>query len=82
MMLCTRETELILLPALPSEWPDGEITGLKAMGGLTVDIRFAGGKLAETHIRAEKAPLKPVAVRYAGATLATVDSACDISLKL
>ena len=52
------------------------------MGGLTVDIRFAGGKLAETHIRAEKAPLKPVAVRYAGATLATVDSACDISLKL
>jgi len=81
MMLCTRETELVLLPALPSEWPDGEITGLKAIGGLTVDIRFAAGKLAEARIRAEKAPMKPIAVRYAGQTLATVDSACDITLK-
>lgn len=70
-----------LLPALPASWADGEITGLKTMGGLTVDIRFEGGKLAEAKIKAEQAPFRPVAVRYAGATLAVVDSPCDLTLQ-
>lgn len=81
MLMRTRPEELILLPALPSEWPDGEITGLKAMGGLTVDIRFAGGKLEEAHIRGDITPRKPISVRYAGKTLCVIDAPCSVTVR-
>ncbi len=80
MLLRSRQDELILLPALPDEWPDGEITGLRGIGALTVDIRFAGGKLSGAKIRCDKAPRKPIAVKYAGKVLATIDSVGEITL--
>ena len=45
-LLLQSHTDCIeLLPALPSVWSEGEITGLCARGGLTVDLRWSGGRV-------------------------------------
>lgn len=42
---------LRVLPALPDEWPDGSVCGLRARGGITVDVRWAAGRIAALRLR-------------------------------
>jgi alpha-L-fucosidase 2 len=50
MLLQSDGEEIELLPALPAIWRDGEIRGLRARGGFTVDIAWRGGRLEHARI--------------------------------
>lgn len=50
-----------LLPALPSAWPSGEITGLRTRDGFEIDLEWNDGKL--TRCRVESLLGQPAVVR-------------------
>ncbi len=54
MLLQSHAGEISLLPALPSAWPEGFVTGLRARGGYTVDVSWSGGKINNLTLRADQ----------------------------
>ena len=53
MLLQSYHEELDFLPALPSEWPAGECSGLRARGGFTVDIQWQEGQLVSATVHSQ-----------------------------
>ncbi len=50
MLLQSREGKIFLLPALPSSWKNGKVTGLKAIGNITVDIEWKNGQMVNYNL--------------------------------
>jgi alpha-L-fucosidase 2 len=67
MLLQSSVGQIDLLPALPSAWQNGQVTGLRARGGFQVDETWQAGKLISATIHSDTGD--PCSVRYQGKTL-------------
>jgi alpha-L-fucosidase 2 len=56
--------EIRLLPALPAAWPDGELRGVRARGGVEVDLAWSKGRLTRAMLQGR--PGAVLRVRHAG----------------
>ncbi|MBW8881036.1 MAG: glycoside hydrolase family 95 protein [Asticcacaulis sp.] len=64
MILQSWGGEIILLPALPSAWPSGHLTGVRARGNITADIAWGDGKLTVLTLKGPAAA--DLVIRYRG----------------
>lgn len=51
MLLQSQAGVVRFLPALPDAWPEGRLRGIRARGGLTVDLWWEGGKARRATLR-------------------------------
>jgi alpha-L-fucosidase 2 len=65
MLLQSHAGEIHLLPALPAAWATGEVRGLRARGGVEVDIEWRMGGLVKATLKASRTGTTRVRVRGA-----------------
>ena len=51
MLIQSTVDEIELLPALPAQWPDGEIKGVLARGGFEIDMKWKDSKPVEVFVK-------------------------------
>jgi alpha-L-fucosidase 2 len=53
MLLQSHDGAIHLLPALPDNWPSGEITGLVARGGYIIDMTWSNNKITQLKVKSK-----------------------------
>jgi len=47
MLMQSTPSSITLLPALPEQWPDGNVNGICARGGFVVSMKWSKGRVTE-----------------------------------
>jgi len=83
MLVQSSKNEIIVLPALPAQWPEGTLKGLRIRGGVKVDITWHDGHLTNLMLRAGRSlsGKKQYRVAYADRTV-TIDIVAGHSIEL
>lgn len=76
MLMQSHDGLIQLLPALPGQWKDGEVQGLRARGGFEVSIKWDAGKVTRAEIKASETGRYNI--MYNGMKLTGACSAGDI----
>jgi len=80
MLLQSQDDEITFLPALPTAWPQGTISGLRARGGFVVDITWKNSVLRDATVHSLNGgpcriySLKPITVNSGEAVSITHSS--------
>lgn len=81
MLVQSHEDAIVLLPALPSDWATGSIRGLRARGGVEIDLAWKAGTLVAAVLRGSANSPASVRVSY-GAVSAQVPLRAGTPIKL
>jgi alpha-L-fucosidase 2 len=54
MLVQSTPDRITVLPALPPQWPEGRLTGVRVRGGGRVDIAWSGGRLTELSLEGDR----------------------------
>ena len=67
MLVQSHEENIIrLLPALPNNWPNGRVYGLKARGNIEIDIEWKNNKISKAVIKSKVN--KNITIEYNGSS--------------
>jgi alpha-L-fucosidase 2 len=68
-----------LLPALPSAWPTGRVSGLRARGAFELDVEWESGRLKSATLRSDRGG--PCVVQY-GSRTASIETKAGETIRL
>jgi alpha-L-fucosidase 2 len=92
MLLQSHAGSIHLLPALPRAWAEGSFGGLRARGGVEVDVTWSGGKATKAVLRPAVSGVQRIRVPHGQAitsittegqviTFRTIDGAFEVALE-